>query len=150
MSVDHIFGLKSSAPVQKGREFLQEEELSIPTPETLCPPLWMPSPHPQLPLWPEPVFLGCFFPEDFSFLGGMERQGFEGRTSVPGRSGVLEASDWGEKNQLSNSGSLHPGQMVCEPGAMIPLGFGENHQHPVSQQLFVFDVDSLLFSVIPF
>lgn len=63
---------------------------------------------------------------------------------------MLEASDWGEKNQLSNSGSLYPGQMVCEPGAMIPMGFGKNHQHPVSQQLVVFDVDSLLFSVIPF
>lgn len=38
---------------------------------------------------------------------------------------VLEASDRGEKNQVSNGGSLHPGQMVCEPEAMIPMGFGE-------------------------
>ena len=59
--------------------------------------------------------------------------------------GVLEARSCGEKNQLSNGGSLHPGQRVCEPGAMTHTGFvhapvipGGDHQHPdVSQQLVV-------------
>lgn len=37
--------------------------------------------------------------------------------------GVLEARSCGEKTQLCNGGSLHPGRRVCEPGAMTHTGF---------------------------
>lgn len=37
--------------------------------------------------------------------------------------GVPEASSCSKKDRIYNGSSLHPGQIVCEPGALTHTGF---------------------------
>ena len=136
IGINLALGLKTSVPVEKGRWPLQEGRAPIPTP--LPSPVDATSPpHPHL----ASVTRACLprvFSRSLLFLGRRDgektaKKGFEGRSHVASGSGCYV------KEQLSKPGSLHPGQMVCGPGAgptLCPCSPtpGENYHPAASQQ----------------